>query len=93
MVGELDGQVRRGVSRPCQESLSGDHHVGDGEEQRSGPHVAERTESVGTDVTECPECGMVSVFHVPGLYPVCKCCEWTGWERDDVGVPEAARPR
>ena len=91
-VGEQGWQVR-GVSQPCSESPSGDHHVGDDEEHLSGPHLAERVESMGADVTECPECGMASVLHVPDLYPVCQRCEWTGWERDEVDAVESAQPR
>ncbi|MHB1784086.1 MAG: hypothetical protein ACYCTE_15625 [Acidimicrobiales bacterium] len=88
--GEKGWQIR-GTSQPCRQTPAGRHHVGGDEEHPYGLSLAERAELVGTEITECPGCGMASVLHVPGLYPVCQCCDWTGWERDEV--PESARPR
>ncbi len=28
----------------------------------------------------CPECGSTDVSAVPGTLPVCRSCDWTGWD-------------
>lgn len=95
----VDGKgwlVHSGTS-PCRQTPTGDHYADDhcaGDHGHAyGPSLAERARAIGTEITECPECGTASVLHVPGHYPVCQCCAWTGWERDEVAVPESARPR
>jgi hypothetical protein len=35
----------------------------------------------------CPECGSTNVTTTPGTLPVCRDCDWTGWEQN------AASPR
>ena len=73
----------RGRKVACRQTRSADHvAAGDAHDGTHGQRLEERARLAGTVTTACPECEMVSVLHIPGLYPVCQCCAWTGWERD-----------
>lgn len=87
---DWSGWLVHGAPSVCRQTPTGRHRIG-GEADGYGPSLKERAELMGTAITVCPECTMTSVLHVPGLYPACQCCEWTGWERDVVAG--AARPR
>lgn len=43
-----------------------------------------------TAITTCPECGSSDVTSTPGTLPVCRSCDWTGWDVVPGTADEAA---
>jgi len=72
------GWLVHGGKSSCRQTPTGGHcaddHCAGDHGHAYGPSLAELARAIGTEITECPECGMASVLHVPGLYPVCQCC-------------------
>jgi hypothetical protein len=46
--------------------------IAEGEHSNPNPNV----------LAKCPECGALAVTSTAGPLPVCRSCDWTGWERD-----------
>jgi hypothetical protein len=44
-------------------------------------------------MTECPECGSHDMVRTPGLLPVCRSCDWTGWEPTPTVEPPTYESR